>query len=305
MSAEGRRPGILQLGCGRWGGNILRDLVALGCDVTVVDPADEARANASAAGARRVLADRTKAEPHDGIVVATPTSTHAAVLLDLASGTTPIFVEKPLCDDPEAARAIASRARCPLFVMDKWRYHPAVRRLAEIARSGELGRVRGLRTTRVQWNQPHPDVDAVWILAPHDLSIAREILGVIPPLRSACVEGYRSPVEGVMATFGEDPWFVMDVSAIRTRFEREIRLCCDDGLAIMDDSHGDRISIIRQPHVEGPADPETQRLDGELPLLAELRAFVGYLAGGPPPLGTLEEAIESVDIIASLHRARR
>ena len=63
--------------------------------------------------------------------------------------------------------------------MDKWRYHPAVRALAEIARDRKARTSPGLRTIRVQSDNRH-DEDAVWVLAPHDLAIALEVLGELP-----------------------------------------------------------------------------------------------------------------------------
>jgi predicted dehydrogenase len=137
------------VGCGAWGRHILRDLLALGCEVTVVARSERTRAAAESGNAARVVRSITEVMAVDGVVVATPTSTHAAVIEELLPLGVPIFVEKPLTDDPDAAERLAAVAPDRLFVMDKWRYHPGVELLGEIARNGELGEVVGLRTTRV------------------------------------------------------------------------------------------------------------------------------------------------------------
>jgi len=82
-------------------------------------------------------ADRHAADLGDvaGVVVATPTSTHAAVVAETLALGVPMFVEKPLTDDPESATTLAERAGNRLFVMDKWRYHPGIEALAAMARS--------------------------------------------------------------------------------------------------------------------------------------------------------------------------
>ena len=175
---------VALVGCGNWGRYILRDLVALDCRVTVVAREESTKAAAVDGGAIGVVGSVAGLPPVDGIVVATPTTTHAEVAEEALERGVPVFVEKPMTDDADDAERLAAAAPDRLFVMDKWRYHPGVELLGEIARSGELGRVVGLRTTRVGWGNPH-DVDAVWILAPHDLSIAVEILGSVPPPRSA------------------------------------------------------------------------------------------------------------------------
>jgi len=78
--------------------------------------------------------------------------------------------------------------------MDKWRYHPGVEALAHAARSGELGEILAIRSYRLGWSNPHKDVDALWILLPHDLAIAYEILGHLPKVKAA-----STPVRGRQA----------------------------------------------------------------------------------------------------------
>src|SRR4029078_4783906 len=106
----------------------------------------------------------------DGIVVATPTSTHASVLEEALERGVPVFVEKPLSDDPAAADRLAATAGERLFVMDKWRYHPGVELLRDLAQDGSLGAVRALHTTRIGWGHPQGDVHAAWATSAQRLS---------------------------------------------------------------------------------------------------------------------------------------
>src|SRR5512138_3031277 len=168
-----------QIGCGHWGAHVLRDLRTLGCDVHVVARSDASRARASEGGAKAVVPDVGSLTHLDAIVVVTPIATHPDVLDAALEHDVPVFVEKPLCDDPVDADRLSALAPDRLFVMDKWRYHPAILKLAEIAESESLGRPRGLRTIRVQPDNRHEE-DATWVLAPHDLAIALEVLGVVP-----------------------------------------------------------------------------------------------------------------------------
>jgi len=291
-------PRVGLLGCGRWGRNILRDLVACGCQVVVADPFPAARQDAVALGAIAAL-PAWDGRAVDGLVIATPTATHALALEPFLAGATPVFVEKPLCADPGHARRIVREARCPLAVMEKWRYHPAIVRLAAIARGAELGAVIGLRTRRLQGAHAHGDVDALWTLAPHDLAIAREVLGAVPPLAASSREGGAAGA-GVTALFAGDgrPWFALEVSAQRSRAERAVALVCAGGSAWFHDAHPDALRI------RAGDEERVEALAGEPPLLAEIRAFVAWIAGGPAPKGALAEAVETVELIAALHEPR-
>jgi predicted dehydrogenase len=180
--------------------------------------------------------------------------------------------------------------------MDKWRYHPGIEALAEIARSGELGRVVGLRTTRVAWGHRFDDVDTVWIHAPHDLAIALEILGTVPAVRSVVGETLDGSLTGLVGFLGEDPWVAIEISATSAERRREIKLACEEGVAWLADGYADHIVVASA----GRGEAERRVVSTEMPLLRELRAFVEHLDGGPPPRSSAGEGVEIVRRIAEL-----
>lgn len=284
---EGARIGLV--GCGRWGKHILRDLCALGCEVAVVTRSAESRARAEAGGAASAIDSIGDLPEVDGIVVATPVSTHAAVVEEALGLDVPVFVEKPLTNDPVAAERLAAAADGRLFVMDKWRYHPGVELLGELARSGELGQVVGLRTTRLGWERKR-DVDQIWVLAPHDVAIGLEILGEIPTRRAAVASQ-----DALLGLLGERPWQALDVSGRSRARRREVVLVCEEGAATLDDSYDDHVTVVRSEE-----EPELRPVSTELPLLRELRAFLKHLAGGPPPRSSAGEGVAVVRAIAEL-----
>ena len=143
-------------GCGIWGRLILRDLLALGADVIVAEPAPEGRIAATTFGARALVMDPVDLPEVDAIIVATPASTHADVVTSLVQRGTPILVEKPFTTDVESAERLARDGQGRLFVGHVWRYHPGIELLGQIARSGEIGSACGLRSTRANWTSPAP-----------------------------------------------------------------------------------------------------------------------------------------------------
>jgi predicted dehydrogenase len=286
---------IAMVGFGRWAAHIFRDLTTLGCRVAVAVPSETGRRRAREAGAAVAVSSIEELPPVDGVVVVTPTATHAEVVervlehLDV-----PVYVEKPLTDDVPAARRIARSAPARVFVMDKWRYHPGVEALRDLAGSGRLGRLVGLRSTRLQWGNQHGDVDGTWILAPHDLSIVLEILGRIPEPRLAFGDGDGREID-LVAVLGDEPWVRIEVSTRFPERRRELQVHLEGGVAWLPDSYADHVAVLL---ADGTA--ERIPISTELPLLRELRAFVEHVRGGPPPRSSAEEGAAVVEAIARL-----
>jgi predicted dehydrogenase len=295
---------VALVGCGRWGRFILRDLLALCPSVTVVAKGDDARL-AREAGAK-VVTRLDDLPPVDGIVIATPTTTHADVIEALLPRGTPIYCEKPLCDDADRARRLAEAGRGRLFVMDKWRYHLGVLALRDIARSGELGPAVGLRTMRLDFGHTHPDTDGIWTWLPHDLMIAREIFGRTFAPVAAVADRAGGEIIGMTAMLAADggPWHVAEVGGRSPERRRTVTLLCGDGIAILQDAYADHLAIFANPPHGTTTEPQMTRrpLKVEMPLLAELSAFVGFLNGGPPPKSPVDEAAETVATIVQLRR---
>lgn len=297
-------PKLGLIGCGNWGKNILRDLNSLGCETWVVDIADAGRGNATNGSAAGVLSHVDELPEVDGALVATPASTHADIIENLLQRKIPVFTEKPLSDDLLRARELARRGADRLFVMHKWRYHPAIEAMAEIVRSEELGPAIGLHTRRLGCGNPHHDVDSVWILLPHDLTIGLEILGHVPKPRAAVADMIDRYGYGLNAILGQGPWQTIEVSSRHPGVRREMRLHCRDGVVRLADSYDDHLQISRFVDRHSPTLPEPERrpISTEFPLLRELRTFVEYLDGGPAPRSRAGEAIEVVETIVELRR---
>jgi predicted dehydrogenase len=288
------------VGCGRWGNHILRDLRNLGCDVVVVARSEESVARARAGNAQGVFGSIDELQGVEGVVVASATDTHSAVIDQALALEVPVFVEKPLCTDPVEAQRLAAAAPDHLFVMDKWRYHPGVTRLAEVARDGRLGDVVGLRTVRVGWGMAHADADTAWHLAPHDLAIALEVLGELPQPEQAVAQvsgGRVLALHGLLSAGAV--WHALEVSERAPVTTRRIELHCGDGMAVLGGGWDEHVSVYR---ANGGSEPSEERIDasGELPLLAELRAFVEHLGGGPAPRSSAAEGAAVVEAIAKL-----
>ena len=286
---------VLLVGCGRWGSNILRDLATIGRPTIVVDISSAALAAAAplAHATRRTL---DISERVVGVIIATPAADHLATVEQVAPFDVPIFVEKPLATRTEDAERAVALTGDRLFVMEKWRYHPGIEALGALARSGELGPVRAIRTWRLAWGHSHGDVDPIWTLLPHDLSIVREVLGFLPPAIDAIAERGVDRVWGMTARLGPDPMCALEASGRRPERRRRIEVVFDAAVAVLDGS--------RDTAVEIHSDRGLRTIDVsvEPPLRRELEAFLGHLDGGPPPKSSGRDGAAVVRRICELRR---
>lgn len=294
---------ILLVGCGQWGQYILRDLLSLGCQVTVLAHSAATAERARTLGAQQVVNSLSQVAAPDGIVIATPTSTHATVIQDCLQFEVPLFVEKPMCTDLATARQLIQQAGDRIFIMHKWRYHPGVLKLRELAASGTLGELKSVHTIRHGWGNPHQDKDAAWHLLPHDLSIVFEILGYLPKPVAAqghTVNGWPVNLIGLL---GSEPSVCVDVSVQVPVWRREVSVAGTQGVALLDGSYATEIKIFRGDidQIRTPVS-ETIPLSSDLPLFKELEMFVAFLSGGPTPKSSAEDALQILQVLIKLRQ---
>ncbi|RZS40932.1 putative dehydrogenase [Herbihabitans rhizosphaerae] len=182
---EQKSIGIAVVGAGYWGPNLVRNAAATPalrleylCDLDT----ERARTVLGAYSTVRVSGslDEVLADPAvDAVAVATPAATHLPVAMAALRAGKHVLVEKPLAATVSDGRALVdeAQARGLVLMLDHtYCYTPAVQRLRELVRGGEIGSVQYLDSVRINLGLVQPDVDVLWDLAPHDLSIFLSIL---------------------------------------------------------------------------------------------------------------------------------
>lgn len=295
---------IALVGVGKWGQFILRDLKALGCEVVAVARSDESIARAKKSGADSIVGSIEALPDVQGAVIATPTDRHADAIEALLPRKIPVFTEKAMTHDLSRARAIAAQAGDRVFVMDKWRYHPGIEKMRELASSGELGDIVGLRTIRWGWSTTHFELDPIWLLLSHDLSIVLHILGDIPRPQRAATDPLGPKGSGVIAWLGGggSPDAVIDLSSIQPLQRRSVTLVGSAGTVQLGGSYDTSLTIRRGPPAVLSAREDTIALSDEMPLLAELARFLGFIRGGPAPMSSAAEGAGIVEAILEIRR---
>ncbi len=175
------------VGCGYWGAKHIRVLQSLTEveRVAVIDVREETR-NELCRGfpATRSLPDLASALPHiDAVIIATPPSTHAELALQALDAGKHVLIEKPMATSVSDARRIIDAARTAgrvLMAGHTYEYNPAVWKLRDTIASHELGAVRYIDSARLSLGLYQRDVNVIWDLAPHDISIINCILQSTP-----------------------------------------------------------------------------------------------------------------------------
>jgi predicted dehydrogenase len=132
----------------------------------------------------------------DAVVVATPVATHYGLARAALLAKKHVLVEKPLTASSAHAQALVDLARQQkrvLMVGHTFEYNPAVILLKDIIKSGKLGDIYYVNATRVNLGIFQQDINVLWDLAPHDLSILLFLLDMDPISVSARGAAYVQP----------------------------------------------------------------------------------------------------------------
>lgn len=174
------------IGLGYWGPNLTRNIAIVPeAELAALCDIDETRLEAQSRlypGARATTSRQEILEDPsiDAVAIATPVSSHASLVKEALSANKHVLVEKPLASTvAEAEELVALAAKChrTLMVDHVFIYSPAVRKLAELYRDEAFGDLRFIDSVRINLGLVQQDVNVIWDLAPHDLSIFDYILG--------------------------------------------------------------------------------------------------------------------------------
>lgn len=183
---------IAVVGCGYWGAKHVRVLCGLPHvrQVVAVDPRPDVRDRIAATfpSVRAVPRLHDALPVVDAVVLAVPPQAHAPLGLEVLRAGRHLLVEKPLATDvADAERLVleADAAGLTLMVGHTFEYNPAVWKLREVVASGDLGDIYYVDTARLNLGLYQSDVNVVWDLAPHDVSIANHVLRAEPDVVQA------------------------------------------------------------------------------------------------------------------------
>jgi predicted dehydrogenase len=326
---SGDRVTVGVTGLGYWGPNLARNFDRLpGAELRWLCDRDDAlreKVGAAHPDARRSAdLDDLLADPElDAVVLATPVPTHADLAVRVLEAGKHCFVEKPLAQSAaDAQRAVdaADAAGRILMVGHLLEYHPGVRKLKEIADSGDLGEIRYIYSHRLNLGQLRADENALWSLGAHDVSVVLRLAGEEPSEVQARGEAYMNPgVEDVVFGFLRFPSGLaahLHLSWLDPHKERRFTVVGSQQMATFDDMALERKITVYDKgfdesatnygeYITRSGDVWSPRIDNVEPLRTECQHFVDSIREGTAPVSDGQSGLRVVRVLEGLQESLR
>ena len=320
------------IGCGRWGKNYVRvfdelpnSLVSACCDSS----------EAARSWVQQRFPDVLTSEHYkqmldssqiDAVVVSTPASTHYEVARECLLHSKHVLVEKPLTlsvEDSEALITIAAEKQKVLMVGHIFLYNSAIRRMKEYVSAEDFGEIYYLHATRTNLGPIREDVNAIWDLAPHDVSIFGYLLDIQPlwvsvtgakVLRNSREDvgfitlGYPDNAIGNIHVSWIDPNKVREVVVVGSRK----RIVFDDlnnlerlrifekGVSPSDtevDSFGEFRFLVRDGDIISP------KVEASEPLKNQCQHFLDCIENGETPVTDGKNGLDVVRVMTAIQKS--
>lgn len=309
---------IAVIGSGYWGKNHVRNLYQLGELSLVCDTTEAGRAIAAEIAPNvNIVADVERVFSSDvkGVVIATPAKTHYAITKRALISGKDVLVEKPLAlTYLEGAELVdlAWKLGRILMVGHVLEYHPAIVRLRELAAAGELGKIRYVYSNRLSLGKIRREENALWSLAPHDISIILRLLGQLPFQVSATGGSYvTSNIADVTVTnllFDNGVRSHIFVSWLHPFKEQRLVVIGDQRMASFEDVgksltlYDHRVEYLNGQPVPIRGEGTTVPFASDEPLKLECQAFICAIESREPPL---TDGVSGLDVLAVLQAAQQ
>ncbi len=314
-------------GCGYWGSRYVRVFnEAQDARLTALCDRDESLLEKALGGRQGILAtsryEELLASDLDAVIIATPAVTHFPLARQALLAGKHVLVEKPFAVNTAESLElvqIAEERGLALMVGATFLYSQPVRMLKELIQRGELGEVFYVHSSRLNFGLLRPDVDVLWDLAPHDLSIFLYLLGDEPVGVGTRGVSYINPrlpeVAHADLMFPDGVFAHLHVSWLEPQKIRRLTVVGSERMVVYDDTAANESIRIydRQvrPSARNGSQPQQDvayhfgdvRLpyvkDSE-PLKEELSHFIRCVQTGARPLSDGRHGLSVVRILEAL-----
>ena len=255
----------------------------------------------------------------DAIVIATPVSTHFQLAREALMHGKHVLVEKPLTasvTEAEELVALAQEQQRFLMVGHTFEYNPAVNELRKLIQNGDLGKIYSIELERLNLGLFRNDINVIWDLAPHDLSILLYLLNQKPTQikvqAHAHVQRNIHDVAHLDLEFDDGMNAHIHVSWLHPSKVRRVTVIGDSRMAVYDDVNMAEMLKIYNKGADVHADPVVSyrygaitipHIDWMEPLHLECEDFANAIRTGTQPRANGGVGLEVVRILAAAQEA--
>ena len=318
------------IGCGYWGPNLVRTFAEMD-DVQLVRVSDLRPGRLDFIAKRYPGIDRCPdgmaliSDPAlDAVVIATPPQTHYELTMAALRAGKHVLLEKPLAtsvEDGEKMLDLADRLNRVLLVGHLFLYAPAVVQIRSLLGEGRLGSLYYISAVRTNVGPPDAKVDALWDLAPHDISVILNLMKDTP----AEVIAYGASFDNqkladtvfLVLRFGDGRLAHVHVGWITPNKTRLMRMVCSQGEVVYDDMQPIQKVQVHNPVIDnrvragatdaalgyGSGGTWSPALENYEPLRAECRDFVESVRTGRCPVSDGQSGLAVVHVLESASRS--
>jgi len=324
---------IAQIGVGYWGPNLLRNLVtSKKCNVPLVaeiskERRDYVRGLYPSIKVTQEVNEVLEDPGVDGVVIATPVSTHFELAIRALQAGKHILVEKPLArsvSEIDEIEKLAKEKNRLVMAGHTFLFNAAVRYVKKLIDAGELGKIRYIYSQRLNLGRIRSDVDALWNFAPHEISIIQFWLGNPKPISvvKRGLDYIQQNIDDVVFMNIIYPNKIManiHVSWLDPHRVRSMTVVGSKKMVFYDDTAENKISVFdkgidrmavlgEQMDFDQPfflqfnhrsGDVLLPKIDFQEPLKVEIDHFIDCIQNGTECITGIEHARRVVEILAS------
>ena len=312
------------IGWGYWGPKISRNLDTLpNATVTMVADSDINRLSSLQINQPRIKTTTQASDVFtsdiDAVVIVTPVRTHFQLARQALLHGKHVLVEKPLTNNVEEAEelvALAQEQQRVLMVGHTFEYNPAVNELRKLIQSGDLGRIYSIEAERLNLGLFRNDINVIWDLAPHDISILLYLMGKKPVnikvQAHAHLQRHIEDVAHLDLKYEDGMSAHVHVSWLHPCKTRRVTVIGDARMAVYDDVNKAEMLKIYNKGADVHADPVVSYRHGAItiphfdeiePLRLECEDFANAIHTGTQPRANGEVGLEVVKILTTAQEA--
>lgn len=313
---------IAVVGCGYWGKNLLRNFFKLEKLYSIYDSNPEiTKFYSNEYKVKQSSFTEIKNDKNiKGVVLAVPANLHASMAIEVINSGKHVLVEKPLAMNEKDANEMISAAKkngVQLMVGHLLQYHPVFKEIKKIIKSGEIGDLKYIYSSRLSFGKIRTEEDIIWSFAPHDISMILSLANEEPTFVTAegasMLQKNIADSASIHLEFDSGLKSNISVSWLHPFKESKLVVIGKSGMLIFDDNKPwkEKLSIIKYKLLIHENSNHLSRsdfkyldVDEEEPLKKECQHFIEVVDKNIKPLTDGDEGLKVLKVLSAASKSK-